>query len=176
MMKYGGEKKNMRNTLCCVIAVTCIIGVQTVYASEFRSFRPILTPASVPKAGALAATLRPGIKPVSRKLAEKAVGKIIAAWNGNHIGSVLGDEFFDKSRLSDAMNSKVPRDAQLEILAIQDVQTLQQKIADSPSGKLLVSRVSVTVRTQLTFNDPRNGYQRREGVNEYIMRIKQLAR
>jgi len=91
------------------------------------------------------------------------------------VNSVLGDEFFDKSRLSDAMNAKVPRDARLSVLAIQDVQTLGQKTADSPSGRLLVSTVSVTAKTQLTFNDPANGYQRREGVNEYIIRIKQRA-
>jgi len=122
-----------------------------------------------------AAVRQPGIKPVSRTLAARAVGKVIAAWNENNVNSVLGDEFFDKSRLSDAMNAKVPRDARLSVLAIQDVQTLGQKTADSPSGRLLVSTVSVTAKTQLTFNDPANGYQRREGVNEYIIRIKQRA-
>jgi len=93
----------------------------------------------------------------------------------NNVSSVLGDAFFDKSRVSDAMNAKVPRDARFEVLAIQDVQTFGQKTMDSPSGKLLVSTVSVTARAQLTFNDPVGGYQRREGVNEYILRIKQRA-
>jgi len=168
-----GWKYKIPETLTMALLLTVSGSVQS---SEFRSFQSILTPARVSTGGtATAGALRPGIKPVSRKLAEKAVGKIIAAWNANNVDSVLGDEFFDKSRLSDAMNSKVPRDAQLSVLALQSVQTLGQKTMDSPSGRLLVSRVSVTVKTQLTFNDPANGYQRREGVNEYIMRIKQRA-
>ncbi len=146
-------------------------------ASEFRSFRPVLTPAVVSDGQGMAANAatRP-LKPISRNLAEKAISKIIAAWNGNNINSVLSDNFFDKSLLSNAMNSKVPRDAQLEVLSIQDVQTFNQQVLDSPNGKILVSTVSITVRTQLTFNDPVNGYQRRKGVNEYIMRIKQRMR
>jgi len=61
----------------------------------------------------------------------------------------------------------------LSVLSIQDVQTLGQKTVDSPMGRLLVSTVTITLKTQLTFNDPVNGFQRREGVNEYTMRIKQ---
>jgi len=146
-----------------------------VQASEFRSFRPILTPALVSGGQGVTGRAVSALKPLSRNMAEKAMSKIIAAWNGNNINSVLGDNFFDKSLLSNAMDSKVPRDARLEVLSIQDTQTLNQQVTDSPSGKLLVSMVSVTAKTQLTFNDPANGYQRREGVNEYIIRIKQRA-
>jgi len=140
-------------------------------ASEFRAYRPILTPSAVPESGKTVKQL----KPISRKLAEKAVNKLIAAWNGKNLDKVLGEEFYDKSRLNNAMSSKVPRDAQLSLLAVQDMQTLQQSVTDSPKGKMLVSMVSITAKTQLTFNDPTNGYQRREGTNEYIMRIKQRA-
>jgi len=139
-----------------------------VGGSEFRSFRPIVIPAGQAMAQA-------NIKPISRALIVKAVNKLVAAWNGNAMDAVLGNDFYDKFRLADAMNSKVPRDARLEVLSIQATQTLSQKTADSPSGELLLSIVSATVRTQLTFNDPVNGYQRREGTNEYIMRIKQYG-
>jgi len=153
------------------VLVLCLGFSSLSNAAEFRSFRPILTHASMPP-GALAPA---DMKPVSHKLIGKAVDKVVAAWNANNVDSVLGKDFYDKSRLNDAMNSKVPRDAQLSVLGIQRAQTLSQSTADSPSGKLLVSMVSVTVKTQLTFNDPVNGYQRREGTNEYIMRIKQRA-
>jgi hypothetical protein len=141
------------------------------FASEFRAFRPILTPMQSQPGGKAVPARQ--LKPVSRQAAEKAVNKLLTAWNGKNLDQVLGDEFYDKSRLNDAMGSKVPRDAELSLLAIQDTQTLQQQVVDSPSGKLLVSTISVTARTQLTFNDPTAGYQRREGVNEYIMRIRQ---
>ncbi len=145
-------------------------------ASEFRSFRPVLTPSIGAATVGTALRSRSVMKPVSRDIAGKAMEKIIAAWNENSVGSVLGDDFFDKSRVDDAMNAKVPRDARIEVLAIRSVQTLGQQIVDSAHGRLLVSRVSVTARTQLTFNDPTNGYQRREGTNEYILRIKQRLR
>jgi len=159
-----------------VLMVLWLSVTNGIHASEFRSFQPILTPALQNQGRTVASSAHGKVlKPISRNQAEKAVDTIIAAWNANNVNSVLSDKFFDKSRLNDAMNSKVPRDAQLSLLAIQDVQTLQQKTMDSPSGKLLVSMVSITVKTQLTFNDPVNGYQRREGVNEYIIRIKQRA-
>jgi len=116
------------------------------------------------------------MKPVSRNVAETAMEKVVAAWNGNRIDSVLSDSFFDKSRLADSMNAKVPRDARLSVLAIQAVQTLGQRVESGPRGKVLVSTISITAKTQLTFNDPTNGYQRREGTNEYIVRVKQRLR
>lgn len=154
------------NTLIC----------STVQAGEFRDFRPILTPVAVAGGGSVslgrAASAGP-LKPVSRDLASTAMKKIISAWNGNRLGKVLAGDFYDKSQLSDSMNTKVPRDARLSVMAIQGVQTLGQQTEDSPSGKLLVTTVSITAKTQMTYNDPTNGYQRRDGTNEYIVRIKQ---
>jgi len=165
------NQKFVLRQFCCTPLILIVFCLHTsiTFASEFRTFRPILTPIAMPQGAAVQAN----IKPVSRQLAEKAVGKLIDAWNSNQLDGVLATEFTDKSRLTDAMNSKVPRDARLEVLGIQSMQTLQQSVVDSPNGKLLVSTVSVTVKTQLTFNDPANGYQRREGINEYILRIKQ---
>jgi len=154
-----------------MIVFLCLsVGVQ---ASEFRSLRPILTPTSLSLAGEVVP--RQQVKPVSRRVAQKVIEKLVSAWNNKDLDRVLGKKFFDRSRLNDAMNSKVPRDAHLAVLAIQDVQTLQQQMVDSPKGKRLVSMLSITVKTQLSFNDPVNGYQRREGTNEYIMRIEQRA-
>lgn len=182
------KMRSAMTSLCYGMATLLLTIALPAQASEFRQFRPITVPQARPAppsaAGIAAGVARSSInvaghaavQPVPKKLARLAVGKLLAAWNSNRIDSVLGKEFFDKSRLSDAMNTKVPRDARLSLLAIQGVRTLDQKTADSPSGKLLVSTVSITANTQLTYNDPLNGYQRREGVNEYILRIKQLAR
>jgi len=175
---------DIRSLLCGTMLLIAL--PLQVAGSEFRSFVPIAVPprhaAPAPGATATTAVTVPSttanasaMRPVPRQLIGTAMDRLLAAWNGNRMDKVLGDEFFDKSRLSDAMNTKVPRDAELSLLAIQSVQTLGQKQMDSPSGRLLVSTVSITASTQLTFNDPTNGYQRREGVNEYIVRIKQLA-
>ena len=37
---------------------------------------------------------------------------------------------------------------------------------------LLVSRVSVTVRTQVEFNDATAGFQARDGVNEFVLTLR----
>ena len=158
-------------------------GAQLVSAQEFRKMNRIARPPALKPANPKpktapsrqSVTQAPALTPVSRAVAEKAVGMLVNAWNENNLDKVLADTFFDKSRLTDAMDIQVPRDAELSVLAIQDVQTLKQKIDDTPDGKVLVSTVSVTVRSQLTFNDPDRGYQRREGINEYIMRIRQKS-
>ncbi len=83
---------------------------------------------------------------------------------------MLATNFYDKSRLLDALNTNYPRDAKLRILAVQGVQTLAQYVQAGAGGvEQLVSRVSVTARTQVEFNDPRTGAQRLEGTNEYIL-------
>jgi len=146
--------------------------------SEFRTFRPIAVPPQQQQAEpvkTVSSAVQKPLQPMSQQKVAEAVNRMITAWNSKQIDGVLGDEFYDRSQLSDAMNTKVPRDAELSLLAIQGVRTLDQITTDSPSGKLLVSTVSITASTQLTYNDPTNGYQRREGVNEYILRIKQKA-
>jgi len=168
----------MRNVLISLFLLALLAAPQLqVGGSEFRTFKPIAVPpqkqsVSVP---IVATPVQPSLQPVSRQLADKALERVIMAWNTKQLNGVLGDDFYDRSQLSDAMNTRVPRDAELSLLAIQGARTIDQKTVDSPSGKLLVSTVSITASTQLTYNDPTNGYQRREGVNEYIVRIKQRA-
>jgi hypothetical protein len=70
----------------------------------------------------------------------------------------------------------VPRDAVLRVLGVQGVQTLEQYVQADDSGQaMLVSRVSATVRTQVEFDDPAAGFQRREGTNEIVLLVKEPA-
>ncbi|PHS22276.1 MAG: hypothetical protein COA85_11950 [Robiginitomaculum sp.] len=180
-MQFRNHRYGLSHIVMTALAFFAMANVSV--AQEFRKMRriarPPVTKPVVPDAKApavlekLKMAPQPGLPPITRDVAEKAIGMLVDAWNSNTLQSVLADSFFDKSRLTDAMDTKVPRDAELSVLAIQDVQTLKQKIDDTPDGKVLVSTVSITVRSQLTFNDPDKGYQRREGVNEYIMRIRQ---
>ena len=85
---------------------------------------------------------------------------------------MLADNFYDKSRLADALTTNVPRDARLRVVAIQGMQTLNQYLQNTPSGvEQRVSRVSVTVSTQVEYNDPQSGFRHLDGSNEYILRI-----
>jgi hypothetical protein len=129
------------------------------------------TPALPP--GARAVT---SIRPVSAARVEAVVREIASAWNTPRLGPLLSANFYDRSRLLDALQTKVPRDARLRVLGIQGVQTLSQYLQKGTAGKeQLVSRVSVTVQTQVEYNDPKAGFQRLEGTNEYILLITEPA-
>ncbi|NOX10073.1 MAG: hypothetical protein GXP22_11435 [Gammaproteobacteria bacterium] len=166
----------VRYCMVCLLAI--VAGASpglNLKASEFRAFSLIRSPSSERSnlVSQSSVALKTDIQVVSSKMVQDAVSKLVAAWNSNGLSTIVTDSFIDKSRLLDSVNSQIPRDAQLRVLAIQNTRTLNQHVADSPSGKLLVSLVSTTLRTQLEFNDPAQGFQRREGTNEYILRIKQ---
>jgi hypothetical protein len=139
--------------------------------AAFRRFEPIAEPrvsADVPRGRVL--------RPVSRAKVEEAVERLLEAWNGSDLASVVGETFYDRSRLLDAVDQVVPRDATLRLLSIQGHETLAQEVRPVPGvpdSLDLWSTVSVTLRTQLEYNDPIAGFQRLEGLNEYILKIRE---
>lgn len=134
-------------------------------AREFRVINAIPAPARLPD-GAQAVEK---VTPIDRKLIEGTVRKLAAAWNTQDLAKFLGEDFYDKNRLSDNINTFIQRDGKLSILGIQGQQTLQQFEQD---GKL-VSRVSVIVNTQIEFNHPTAGFQRFPGRTELVFKVKQ---
>ena len=158
-------------TLIALVAVAPL-----AVAQEVRQLNRIATPQALP-------TLPPGARavtasrPVPRERIEAAVNQVTASWNTAELAPLLAENFYDKSRLLDALNARVPRDAKLRVLAIQGIQTLNQYLQANPGGtEDLVSRVSVTVRTQLEFNDPTKGFQRLDGTNEIILLVTEPSR
>lgn len=156
-----------------VLLAAVLLAAAPAAARQFREINPVPTPdgagAALPE-GAVAVE-RP--RPMTREEIEPLVRKVMAAWNTSELDSHLAEGFHDRSRLSDAVDTVAPRDAKLRVLSIQGVQTLGQFVQPDPDGggERLVTRVSVTVRTQLEFNSPAGGFQRREGLNEYVLRI-----
>jgi hypothetical protein len=154
-----------------LILLMVVVLFSPVHGGDFRAFNPIPTPN---------AKMPPGTTPVTKPIpvdareVEKAVEKIIGAWNTPNLDTKLGSDFYNKSRLLDTMATNVPKDAKIRLLAVQGIQTLNQHIAPDPlnGSSLLVSMVSATARTQIEFNDPVRGFQRGEGTNEYILRVK----
>ncbi len=139
-------------------------------ATEFRHLSPILVPAAIPE-GAEAVQV---IRPVSPAVVEHAIKQLMASWNTPLLRRHLSDRFYDRQRLLDVVNTFAPRDARIHILAIQSSQTLQQHIEGADGGRpTLVSRVAVTVSTQVEFTDPRLGFQALDGTNTYVLNIRQ---
>jgi hypothetical protein len=142
-------------------------------AQEFRMIRRIAVPDKIPD-GAIPL---PALQPVQTEVATGALKTILEKWNNGNIGGVLGEDFYDKTRLEDAVVEKVPRDATIRLLSVGGIQTLNQyEQAGDNGGSLRVSVVSVTAVTQIEFNDPdplpgESSFQRLQGENEYILRI-----
>ena len=138
---------------------------ETASAREFRVINAIPAPARMPEG----ATAVSGITPIDHRIIEATVRKIAASWNTQDLEKYLGDDFYDKQRLTDNIASFIQRDGKLKVLGIQGQQTLQQYEQD---GKL-VSRVSVIVNTQIEFNHPTAGFQRFPGRTELVFKVKQ---
>ena len=157
-----------------LISVMCIyVFVDDAQARQFRQVVPIASPHKS------TTTIPDGAKAVNnpqqldRGQVKAAVDQVLSKWNAGDMDQTLADSFFDKTRLTDALDTIVPRDAILRVQSVQGVQTLQQYIMPSDDGDNRVSIVSATVRTQLEFNDPESGYQALPGVNEFVLKITQ---
>lgn len=143
-------------------------------SAQFRTHTPIASPKS--DARSLPDNALPVAKvvPVPREIVEPQLERIIAVWNTPAMAQTLADEFFDRTRLLDAVDTEVPRDAKLRFQSLQAVQTLQQYRVPEAAGQVSrrVSIVSATARTQLEFNSA-TGLVRLPGTNEFIMRVTQ---
>jgi len=153
----------MRRLLLALAASLALAGA---HAQEGRGFNPIARPAARPALPDGAVRVSPPI-PLTREQVERAVHRVAEAWGNRQLDKVLAPQFRDREKLVDALETKVPRDATLRVTAIQGWQVLDQYRKDGA----LVSRVSVTVRTQLEFNDPAAGFQARDGTNEYVLTL-----
>ncbi len=149
-----------------------IVLESVVCARGFRQFNPISSPNTrLPKGAEPVAEAVP-IPPAA---ARDAVRQVLGKWNENDLDKHLDENFYDRQRLLDNLADDVPRDARIRVLSIRNVRPLQQYItpATTPGGKpTLSSIVSVTARTQIEYNDPERGFQRRPGTNDMILRIE----
>ena len=143
-------------------------GVTDAEAAQFRNLKIIAAPTPPPPGFE---AVEPAV-PLDPRLVEKAVCKLIEAWNSADLERMLSDSFVDKSRLLDSLAENIPRDARLRILAIRGIQTLEQFAKpESETSQLVQSRVSAIANTQLEFNDPVQGFQILEGTVEYVFDV-----
>ena len=155
-----------------LLVIVALLSVLPARAQEFRQLNRIATPAALAK-------LPPGARsvatqrPIPASDIDAAVRNIAASWNTPTLEPLLTENFYDKSRLLGTLAAGVPRDAALRLVSIQGSQTVQQyTLAEGEEPPMLYSRVSVTVRTQVEFNDPQRGFQRLDGTNDMVLLFK----
>ncbi|MCL4690360.1 MAG: hypothetical protein KJ007_17500 [Burkholderiales bacterium] len=153
-------------TIAPALLLALLAAAPQAHAQEGRAFNPIARPAARQALPDGAVRVNPPI-PVTREEIARAMEEVAQAWNDRRLESILAPGFQRRAELADAMQAKVPRDASLRVTAIQGWQVLDQWRL----GGALVSRVSVTVRTQVEFSDA-TGFQARDGTNEWVMTIR----
>ena len=124
------------------------------------------------------AVARKSLRPVSQEAVEQAVATLFAAWNKPELRDLLSSDFYEQTRLPAALATKVPRAAVIRVLSISSWQVLVQRAtpADPEGTTLLVtSTISAIVRSQVEYNDPESGFERVEGLNEYVFDISEVV-
>ncbi len=135
-------------------------------AQESRAFNPIARPAAPAALPSGAVRISPPI-PVPRERVEAAVNAIANAWSSRRLETVLAERFPDRQVLIDTLALQPQKDATLRVTAIQGWQVIDQYRV----GGSIVSKLSITVRTQVEFSDA-EGFQRRDGTNEYVVTLR----
>ncbi len=173
--KHPGKQASGRLTAGTVAlaALLAMTQANTVLGREFRTMNTVNAAASLPE-GARAVEQ---FEPVAQELVHKAVSQLMASWATPEMQAYLSKDFYDKQRLEDVIDTLVPRDADVRIMAVQGIQTLQQHeeaVPGDPAARQRVSRVSVTVRTQLEYNDASGVLVTLPGTTEYILKFKEI--
>ncbi len=150
--------------------------VSLINADEMRKFNPIRTPVRVAALVPAGFERLPRVLPIDRKQVLSAMNELFKSWRGPQLMKFLSEDFFDKDILKDSLNNpvKVPPNARIRVLSFERLQTIQQMIGkDEEHGNVVISIVLVTAKTQIEFNDVNEGFVRLEGVNDYILEIKE---
>ena len=166
------HKTSVRITMLVLCFTSTYFLVATAKAAQFRSFVPIVTSDPAPKGSVVVS--RP--KPLYASLIAQALQRLFDSWSNDELRQHLSEKFYDRSRLLDVIARDVPRDARLRVLSIQNGQLLQQ-FSGAQRGvyQQPQSTVSVVARVQLEWNDPAQGFQRLEGVSEYVLLLTTLS-
>ncbi len=136
-------------------------------AHELRMIDPIERKTRALDVEVLAAPLA-----VSQRRIDYAMRQVVRTWNREYGGAELAFGFPQRDRLIDALQSRVPRDATLRLVAIDGWRVLVQAVV----GNSLKTTVAVTARTRIEFTDATGRRQGREGVNEYHLTLEDTQR
>lgn len=156
-----------------LFSVFLAIAVFDVSAQECRRIQPIASPAAADTPIVEGATKVKEIRAIDRQVVENTMRQIADSWNTPEMARKLAAGFYDRDRLMDSMNANAPVDAHLRFLSVGSYRVLRQEIRTEADGDRLISRVSVIAKSQIEYNDPVNGFQKRQGEQEYIIKITQ---
>lgn len=171
----------MRATLALCALLCAALASPAAQAQGFRFIQPIMVPdaqlrEAMLRGQQLRGSVIPGLRQMPREVVEQAVRKIYAAYNTPDFRQYLSERFYDPDRLLDAVSEKVPREAKLRLISVNSAQTVSQQPGKDEHGREVTeSLVMVVVRAQMEFTSPQ-GFQRREGESELVLRFRETPR
>lgn len=143
-------------------------------ARQFRSIAPITSPAEVQKMMAddgRGQVLLPSEQVViDQSLLKAQVLELMKAWTQNRLDDFVGVRFPDRSRLLDAVATDVPFGAKIDVISMDGVRILQQRIKDDPEvpqAKQVSSIVVANITTEVSYDNPTLGHRQLRGTAEY---------
>jgi hypothetical protein len=137
-------------------------------AQQMRAFQEIRSPFSFSSKDSLPLSLQVPMDPSEMN---EITDSLVKAWDSRQLKDKLSEQFQQGSRLQEALQLKVPRDARLQIEAIRNVYTLDQKIEENNGVKERVSTVTATLSTRILSNDPTRGFTAIPGTTEVVLRV-----
>jgi hypothetical protein len=171
----------MRGLAALLVSAFALLAAAGAHAQTFRLMLPIPVPdaqtrAAIEQGQQLRGMAIPGLRQVPREVVEDAVRRIYAAYNTPDFRQYLSERFYDPERLLEAVDEKVPREAKLRLISITSAQTVsQQPVKDEQGKDVIESLVMVVAKAQMEFTTAQ-GFQRREGESELVLRFRETPR
>ncbi len=171
-----------QSVICSLFLCVLVSFLSTLPAAEFRTINPIHAPTR--DTSGTASVVDPALQKARQRLetrtvdlARAALTRLIEAWQtGGDLNALLSERFYDRKRFLDVRERVSPVDAKLRLQAIEAIQVLSRSFDSHPrvaGAWVLNSRVSIRARTQLEYTHPKGGFQKLEGVNEFVVHVAQ---
>ena len=165
------------------IALSLLLSAGIAEAADFRKIRPIgpnraPIQQQAPTVGPslndnqVAAPEGAGFVPVDPSAVRVAFAALLEKWNQPEFAQAVQNSLFDGDRFIEVLFQDVPRNATLRVLGITGVTTLDQSFVEVNGSVQRASIVSLSANTQVEFVDANGNFQRREGTNEFLIRVR----
>lgn len=165
----------MKHLLLLIGAATLVLTFTSADAREFRERRAIATPlneqqlAGPDEAGSV--KLTEAVKLDEAKI-KAAIIRLMSNWGTPELERNLSSRFSNRQQLLDAIATDVPFDAKLDVQSVRAIRVLSQRAKDDAQhGRVIISIVAAEVETDVRYQDPQAGFQKLNGLGEYVFEI-----
>lgn len=159
----------MCRSLCLMLMIFSIS--HSADARQFRKIAPIpVSPdiATVKNQDGLVTNL----EPIEATFVQEKIEEIIASWNTEGLQHYLDRLFPNRWQLISVLNRDIPKDAVLQLLTVQNINTINQKwVSNTPEQRVRESTVVATVNLQIRFLDATRGVITLPHTSQFYLRV-----